>query len=266
MPWGSEILVTPQNESYLTGKQIIWTIKKADMITCDAEHVKKEIIKLSGYSENKIIVFPQGIDLKKFNPRANGSKIRNKLGWQNSKILIMTRSFKSIYGIEYFLRTIPNIIKENPETRIILCGDGPLENSFKSFVSENKLTDYVYFAGFVKNEELPTYYAASDIYVSTSLSDGTSNSLLEAMACGLPVVVTDLPAIKEWAKDGYNGLLVPPKDSHQVYEKINLLLNDDDLIKKFGRRSYEIAKNKADWDKNFKKLEKIYDKLLEGNI
>ena len=262
MPWGSDVLVIPQNASYLTKKQIIWTIKKSDMIQCDAEHVKNEIIRLSGYPENKIIVFPQGIDLKKFTPKVNGSKIRNKLRWQDNKILIMTRSFKPVYGVEYFLRAIPNIIKENPETRIILCGNGPLEDSFKSFIIKNKLTDYVYFAGFVKNEELPLFYAASEIYISSSLSDGTSTSLLEAMACGLPVVVTDLPAIKEWIRDGYNGFLVPKKNSHQVYKKLNLLLNDHDLREKFGRRNLEITKNRADWDKNFEKLECMYNELI----
>jgi len=265
MPWGSDVLVIPKNASYLTKKQIIWTIKKADMITCDAEYVKNEIIRLSGYPENKIIVFPWGIDLKKFNPKVNGNKIRAKLGWEDKKILIITRSFQKIYGIEYFLKTLPKLIKKNDNVRVLLCGDGPLKNDFKKYISKNRLNKYIHFAGHVENDDLSRYLATADIYVSTSLSDGTSLSLLEAMAVGLPCVVTDLPAIREWITDGYNGFLVPKDDSYAVYKKLDLLLNNDGLREEFGKRNLITAQHRADWDKNFKKLEEIYNKLLTSN-
>ncbi len=265
MPWGSDILIKPKDlfnfgESPLSIFNNIATkfaIKKADMITCDAMHVKNEIIRLSGYPAEKIIVFPQGIDLSKFNTSADGFSIREELGWQDKKVLIMTRSFSPVYGVEYFLRAIPNIIKENPEVRVILCGDGPLGMDFKRFVSENKLKDYVHFAGVVKNDDLPRYYAASDIYVSCSLSDGTSLSLLEAMACGLPVVVTDVPAIMEWVTDGENGFVVPRKNSIILAEKIIELSKNEELIDKFRERNIRIAGEMADWDRNFEKLEWI---------
>jgi len=261
MPWGSDVLVIPQNASYLTKKQIAWTIKKADMITCDAEYVKNEIMRLSGYPENKIIVFPWGIDLEKFNPKVNGNKIRAKLGWEDKKILIMTRSFQKIYGIEYFLKTLPKLIKKNDNVRVLLCGDGPLKNDFEKYIHSKKLSKYVHLAGRIENDDLPKYLAASDVYVSTSLSDGTSVSLLEAMAVGLPCIVTDLPAIREWITDGHNGFLVPKKDSYAVYEKLDLLLNNDGLREEFGERNLIIAQHRADWNKNFTKLEKIYAKL-----
>ena len=266
MPWGSDVLVIPQNASYLTKKQIAWTIKKADMITCDAEYVKNEIIRLSGYPENKIIVFPWGIDLEKFNSKVNGNKIRAKLDWEDKKILIMTRSFQKIYGIKYFLKTLPKLIKKkNDNIRVLLCGDGPLKNDFEKYISKNRLNKYIHFAGHVENDDLPKYLAASDVYVSTSLSDGTSLSLLEAMAVGLPCVVTDIPSIMEWVTDGVNGFIVPKKNSIVVADKIIELLKSEDLRDKFSRINIKISQERADWDKNFKKLEEIYNKLLTSN-
>ena len=262
MPWGSDILVHPR-KSFLIKMLTKFTLRRADMITCDAEFVKNEIVKMSRYPEDKIVVFPWGIDLNKFNPDfENGFDTRKILGWEDKKILIMTRPFKPVYGIEYFLSALTEVIKEVPDVRILLCGDGPLRDKFVEFVREHSLDDYVFFAGLIPNDELPKYYNAADVYVSTSLSDGTSLSLLEAMACGLPAVVTDVPAIMEWVVDGENGFVVPRRDSKILAEKLIRLLQDEAMQKTFRNKNIKIAKERADWDRNFEKLVGMYETLL----
>ena len=261
MPYGSDILIQPK-KSRISRLITTYTIKKADMIACDAENVKREIVRATDYPEEKIAVFPRGVDLSRFRPNGEGSKIRRKLGWEDKRIVIMTRLFKPIYGIEYFLRSIPRIIESVPDTRVILCGTGPLEDEFKSFVSESGLNEKVHFAGFVENEKLPEYLSAADLYVSCSLSDGTSISLLEAMACGLPVVVTDVESNKEWVMNGKNGFVVPRRESFKLGQRVIELLQNDDLRKEFGKRNIQIAKRRANWDENFEKLEGIYQQLI----
>lgn len=261
MPWGSDILIDPKKSSLI--KSITkFTIKRADWIACDAEYVKHRIIEMGGYPSDKITVFPWGIDRKKFNPSVR-SEIRSKLGWEDKKILIMTRPFKPIYGIEYFLQALPKIIKKRLDIRIILCGDGPLRSKLEGYVKKHKLEDYVHFAGFVENDELPKYYNAADVYVSTSLSDGTSLCLLEALACGLPVVVSDLPTNREWVTDGVGGLLVPKRNPKQIASATDSLLKDRTARKKMGKTNVKIAKRRADWNKNFKKLEEIYQTIKQ---
>jgi len=121
MPWGSDILILPNN--LLSNRMITrYVINKADMITCDAEHVKREIIKLSGYPEDRITIFPWGIDLGKFSPNNGDQEIRRKLGWEDGKVLIMTRNLKPIYGVGYFLQALPHIISRHPQVKVILCG------------------------------------------------------------------------------------------------------------------------------------------------
>ncbi|MFC1901633.1 glycosyltransferase family 4 protein [Chloroflexota bacterium] len=263
MPWGSDILILPNS---LRSNKIItrYVIKKADMITCDAEYVKREIVRLSGYPEDKIIVFPWGIDLSKFNTEVDGSEIRARLGWQSNNVLIMTRIFEPNYGIQYFLQAMPKIVSQHPEVRTILCGDGSLRRELESFVEDKGLKNYVYFAGFIENDDLPPYLASADIYVSSSLTDGTSLSLLEAMACGLPVVVSDVPAILEWIRDDENGFTVPRRDATSLEKNIVRLLEREDLRKKFGQRNWRITQERAHWDKNFERLEWIYRELA-GN-
>ncbi len=263
IPWGSDILIEP-HKSIIHKLLTKYTLKKADMISCDAEFVKDEIVRLSGYPPEKIIVFPQGIDQNKFNEDVDGSTIRKTLGWDNKKILIMARSFKPVYGIEYFLEAMVKVVKHVPDVRVLLCGDGPLKDKFIDFVKKNSLEEYIYFTGSIANDELPKYYKAANVYVSSSLSDGTSLALLESMACGLPVVVTDVPAILEWVKDEENGFIVPRNNSHVLADKLIELLNDNGLQEKFSKENIEIAKKRANWDDNFMKLVGIYNKLCPG--
>jgi len=260
MPWGSDILFDPQT-SIAINKLVTYSVRNSDMITCDAERVKKILVDKYKYDPSKIVVFPWGIDLNLFSNSENTS-IRGKLGWQDEKIVICTRKHRKIYGIEYLIKAVPRIIREEPSARFLFVGDGPLTNRYKRMVNNLGIVEYVKFIGYVENDILPQYLNASDIYVSSSLSDGTSISLLEAMACGLPAVVTDVEAILEWIEDGYNGLVCQKKSSDSLAKNILILLKDDSLKKKFGKINRGIAEERADWSKNFSKLEKMYSLLV----
>jgi glycosyltransferase involved in cell wall biosynthesis len=263
MPYGSDILIEPER-SLLRRMIIKYAIKKADMITCDCETVKNKIIQMTGFEEDKIVIFPWGVELDKFYPDSEKSvRIREKLDWLDNKILIMNRSFKPVYGIQYFIKALPEILSQEPATRVILIGSGILEKQIRSLVTEMKLDGFIKFIGSVPIEEMPHYLNAADVYVSTSLSDGTSLSLLEAMACGLPVVVTEIPANKEWVINGQNGFLVPPKNPGEVSKSVLTLLKNSNLREGMGQKNLSIAKNKADWGKNVEKLEGIYKALKD---
>jgi len=260
MPWGSDVLIEPYQSK--TKMEITrYTIKGADMITCDANYVKDKIIALTNYPEKKIVIFPWGVDLNIFQKR--DSNVRKKLGWENNKILIITRKFKPVYGIKYFIEALPTIFNNSSNMRVIFLGSGPLEDDYKRSIRQMGIRDKVFFAGFVNEREMSSYLNAADIYVSTSLSDGTSSSLLEAMACCLPVVVSDLPANSEWVKNNVNGYLVPLRDSEKLGACITKLLACTPLRKKMGTRNLEIAKKRANWDINFSKLENIYETLVK---
>jgi glycosyltransferase involved in cell wall biosynthesis len=260
MPWGSDILIDPRRSRIL--KEIArFALSRADMITCDCELVKKKILELVDFPRERIIVFPWGVDLSVFNPHGGDGGMRRKLGWEGKFVVIHTRMFSKVYGVRHLIEAIPRVIEEVPYARFLFCGGGPLENEIKEKVRNCNLSSYVYFAGNIANEELPKYLNSADVYVSCSLSDGTSVSLLEAMACGLPVVVTDLPAMLEWVCDGKNGFTVPKMDSKTLSARIIALSKDKILRREFSRKNLIIARNKADWEKNLDILESIYKKL-----
>ena len=263
MPWGSDILSDPINNIFIN-KLVKYAVTHADMITCDAETVKKRIVENYEYNPDKIIVFPWGIDLNKFNPNNNEVPV-DLLEWNEKIVVICTRQHKEVYGIEYLINAIPKIIKENENIRFIFIGDGHLTEKYKLQLNKDRMNQYVKFTGRIDNNQLPQYLTNSSIYVSPSLSDGSSLSLMEALACSLPVIVTNIDANLEWVKDYHNGIIVSPKNTENLVNSIIKLSHDKSLCSKMAIINLQIANEKANWDTNFKKLEEIYCNLLMNN-
>jgi glycosyltransferase involved in cell wall biosynthesis len=262
MPWGSDALVIPFRNLFLRlGSS--WIIRQADKITCDAEEVKSKLLDLAPLNPKDVVVFPWGIELNIFDSSTEGGNVRAGLGWKDEIILINTRGFShDIYGMQTFIDVLPALCKKHPNLRVILCGSGPFEMKYRDLVNSYGLERKVHFTGYVQREHLPSYYAAADIYVSSSLTDGTSVSLLEAMSMGLPVAVSQVPAIMEWVKHGVNGLVFPPKDIEALSNSLEVLIMDENLREKFSKKNKEITLERADWEKNYEKLEGIFNDLV----
>ena len=264
MPWGSDILINPfKSEDYLNQTQFV--IDGASHITCDCEQVKKTILNLSAFDKDKITVIPWGIDLELFNRKRIKPDIIDTLNWQDKRVIITTRTLSALYGIHFIIMALPKIIEKEPNVRLLIIGSGPQEEELKELVSGLELNHHVHFGGQVPNNQLAFYLNSAEVYVSTSKSDGSSLSLLEAMACGLPLVVSDVPAICEWVQNGYNGYIVPCNKVKPISEKILILLKNKDTASNMGEINLNIVNEKADWNKNYLKLEGIYKKISNIN-
>jgi glycosyltransferase involved in cell wall biosynthesis len=156
------------------------------------------------------------------------------------------------------------VVRKAPDARFLIVGEGPYTNMLKKMTENLCIDGYVYFAGKVPNDELPKYLRASDVYVSTSFSDGTSNSLLESMACGLPVVVSDISGNREWIHDGKNGFLTSTKDPNALAEKILFLVKNDKARESIRIENIELAKNKANWKQNVNVLYELVEELTRA--
>jgi glycosyltransferase involved in cell wall biosynthesis len=122
----------------------------------------------------------------------------------------------------------------------------------------------VKFIGFIQNDKLPEYLNSMDVYVSTSLSDaGIAASTAEAMACGLPVIVTDVADNRVWVEDGVNGFVIPVKDPKLLAERVIHLLKNEDIRRRFGNISRKVIEERNNYYKEMAKMEEIYKKLVE---
>lgn len=260
--WGSDILFTARL-SHLHRIIISYCLKKADAVVCRSSVVKEEITKL-GARVDKINIILIGVDTNKFAPRHKNKELRRSLGFTDpAPMVISTRSLEPVYDLETLVKAVPLVLKEIPETKFVIAGQGSLRHYLEDLADSLQVADSVKFVGLIPHDELPQYLASSDLYVSTSLSDGTSNSLLEAMASSLAPVVTDIPANRLWIDDGENGALFPVSEPENLAARIVHLLKRDELRKKFGEMNTEIARQRAEHQMEMKKLEKLYSDLVE---
>jgi glycosyltransferase involved in cell wall biosynthesis len=123
------------------------------------------------------------------------------------------------------------------------------------------ISSVVKFVGRIPHEKMASLLAQADVYVSTSLSDGTSVSLLEAMGSGAFPVVTDIPANREWIINGENGFLISTSDESILTRKILEAIRNRRLLKEASRKNLKIIEQRADWKTNIGKITDIYEKF-----
>jgi len=257
--WGSDILIAPKR-FLLFRFMAKFTLKKADAVIVDSEVQKNAAIQL-GCNPRKILKFPW-FDLDEVRVKTCRNKIREELGWRKNPIIICLRRHDLIWGVQYFIEAIPQVVSVLPESRFLILGKGQLSDRFKHRVKELKMQKYVKFLGQVSREDVIAYLNAADVYVSTSLSDGTSASLLEAMALGVAPIVTNISGNTEWIRNGWSGYLVPVKDSQRLAEGIVLLIKNKELRQKISQNAQKTAKTNVDWLKNSKALGDLISKLV----
>jgi glycosyltransferase involved in cell wall biosynthesis len=263
--WGSDILVTPDARflSKIKRPAAKFALSKADLITCDAEHMK-EAMRGLGASPEKIRLIHFGIDTKKFTPRQKNEKTKVRLGIADSPTVVSLRNLNPLYDVESLIKSAPLVLKEIPETKFVIAGKGSEEKKLKELVKSLRIVDSVKFIGFIQNDELPQYLNTMDVYVSTSLSDaGIAASTAEAMACGLPVIVTDVADNKKWVKDGVSGFVIQAKDPESLAEKIIYLLENEDIRKQCGKISRKIIEERNDYYKEMEKMEDLYKQIVQ---
>ena len=240
-----------------------YALKRADCVTCDAEHIKEPLIEL-GADPKKIKLIYFGTDTQKFRPEQRSQKLREELSVFDSPVIISLRRADSRGGVEYLIRAIPLVVKEFPEAKFVIAGDGSLKTELEGLAQSLGVSNSIRFIGFIPNDELPQYLNMADIYVSTSLSDaGLAASTAEAMACGLPVVITDFGDNRKWVEDSVNGFIVPLRDPETLASQIIYLLrNKDDRIK-FGQANRQIIEERNNYEKEMGRMGELYEILIE---
>ena len=260
--WGIEVLRLPRGNPFRKGIAKIASMK-AQGIIVDAKCLKRIWTKI-GVPANKIAVIPFGIDTNIFNPNAKGHAIREKLGIEKGDIVIIsTRLFYNNYNVEQLIKAIQLIVKDHEDVKVIIKGAGPLERYLKNLARTLNVQKHVRFVGLVPYNAIPQYLCAADVYVSSRSTDTTSVSLLEAMACELAPVVTDIDGNREWIREGVNGLLFPVGNTRELAEKIVQLIENSHLRKQFGERCLKLVTQKATWEKCVSEMDAVYKSALQ---
>lgn len=258
--WGSDILISPQ-KSFLHKLRAKYVLNNADLITTDAKILTQAILDL-GIKETRVIENPMGVDK---NLISDCEKKRFDSSYPQEKnhfVILSNRRLEPVYGVQTLLKAVPMVIKQAQKTaKFVIVGEGSEKNRLTQLTRDLKVEEYVEFRGELSRKDLIDCYKGSEIYISTSLSDSTSVSLLEAMALGLIPIVTDIPGNREWIEEK-NGFLFPISDHYALAKQIIYVINEFTGWIDFREKNVSLIKKKAIWENNMKTVEEEFLRLV----
>ncbi|MGD0994546.1 MAG: glycosyltransferase family 4 protein [Candidatus Bathyarchaeia archaeon] len=237
------------------------TLKEADKIITVSNATKDYVLSL-GAKPEKIKVLHNGVDLVHFRPlTGKREEMRRKLGIsQNSIVVLTVRRLVYKNGIDTLIESANIAVRKNPKITFLVVGKGPDLNNVQMRIRQLGIENNFRLTGFVKDEDLPFYYNAADFFVLPSKSgEGLPLVALEAMACGLPVIATNVGGISEILMEDY-GKLVPSNQPELLAKAILEFSNIDFSSRKLELRA--VMEEKFSWDKNVETLIGIYEELI----
>ncbi len=201
----------------------------------------------------------RGVDEKLFNPNKWNQEVRTKLtnGHPEKPIILYVGRLAK----EKNLEVLDMVIKAQQQAEFVIVGDGPRRKYLETLLAYPN----VHFTGSLVGEELAEIYASSDIFISPSLSEGFSNTFLEAFASGLPVIGFDASGMRELVKESGNGFLAAPNNWEELNQNISLLLANPELRSDYGSKGRKYALTMS-WEKRFQELLEFYRSLREVSI
>ncbi len=253
MSWGYDLVMDADKSMWLQWVTR-YTLKRAAFFTSDA-NVSRDKAVAFGMDPKKTVIFAWGTEIGHFVPKKDERRRKKEI------TLFCSRTWEPIYGVDVLAKAFVKVAQVNPDVNLVLLGGGSQGAKLRQTLMNGGVLERVHFGGQVGQKDLPRWYHLSDIYISPSHVDGSSVTLMEALASGLPCLVSDIPGNKEWVEDGVNGWLFRDGDVNDLAAKILYAIENRKSFKKIGAAARQTAEQKADWTKNFGKLLAAYDQI-----
>lgn len=239
-----------------------FVLREAEKVIVVSRKTLDYVLKI-GVDRSKTSVMYNGVDTDFFHPMSQ-KKSRSKLGLPEDKQLVLTvRRLVFKNGLDTFIEAASILTQDFPDLLFIIIGTGPNRSLIEKRIRELQIHNNVRLVGFIPESMLPLYYNAADCFVIPSSSgEGLPLVLLEAMACGLPVVATSVGGIPEIIEEMKNGVLIPPKDSEALARQISIFLLNKHQGLIIGKEARRIVEKRFTWEVNVRKLQAIYEELL----
>ncbi len=247
----------------------LWADRLANRLTTHAIAVcgtsRDFLLKWEKMPPEKVTVVINGVDTQRFQPApGRREECRRRWGYPRDKTLIA-----GVGGLRYpknfplFLRVADEIVKMRPDIHFVIVGGGPEESVLKAQTQKSGIADHVTFAGYI--DDLTDFYPAMDIFLMTSRYEGTPMTVLEAMACGKPVVAPALDGICEVLRDGETGVLCKPGDLDDYVKRLGDLLEHPERAVEMAEGALRDVRERFSAERMTRQVEAIYMEHLTRN-
>ena len=251
---GSDILIGPAETPWRR-----WLVRRAlarsRVVLSVATHLTEALVRL-GAPPAKVHTFPRGVDTDLF-------RLGDRPVAEREPIVVCIRKLEPLYNHAVLLEAAPKVLGVNPRVRFVLCGDGALRRDLMKRTEDLGVAKAFTFLGDQPHDALPGLLGGAAVYFSGAVSDGTSVSLLEAMAAGAYPVVADIPANRAWVPvDG--GSLFPAHDAGALADAIVSALGDPARRSTAAEMNRRTVVERASWSEGMRRLEEVYREVAAG--
>jgi glycosyltransferase involved in cell wall biosynthesis len=236
-----------------------FALKRADLICSTSKFMAEKTLKIIK-PEKPIEHVPFGIDCQLFKPSEKPEDAAGQFR------IGCVKTLSRIYGIEYLIKAMPKICKSLSNAKLIIVGKDMMKNKLKNLASQLGVAERVEFTGFIPNEQLPQIMNSFDVLVNpTIVNESFGVVVLEAEACGVPVVATNVGGVPEVCVDGKTGFLVPAEDAAVLAEKIILLAKDPALRQRLGAAGRNFVLKNYRWEETVDKMLKLFEGQINSS-
>jgi len=241
---------------------------KADKIIVVTSKLKQILIREYNVSENKIEVLENGANVDLFRPMERNRVISKLRISEQFRYVCFVGNFATWQGLEYLIKSVPHVLKECPDARFLLVGDGDLKERLESMVKDIGVSDKVIFTGMVPYQNVPYYINVSDVCVAPFISQRNERiglsplKLCEYLSCEKPVIASRISGL-EILEDHQMGLLVPPEDEVALAQAIVKLLKSFSLREEMGKNGRQYVVKHRSWESVARKTLEVFEELIE---
>jgi len=255
--WGSDVYDFPYR-SNIKKKILIKNLNASTEIASTSYAMKNQIEKF--VDKKKINITPFGIDLNKFYPNPKKDSDVINIG--------IIKNLEPVYGVEYLIRAFKLLIdkidsnKNKRDVNLIIVGTGKQENYLKQLTINLNIKKYTNFVGAVSHDYVPELLNTFDIFCAPSIRESFGVAVIEASACELPVIVSDVGGLTEIVDHGKTGFVVSSKDVKGIGERLYELTYNKEKRELFGKNGRKKVEKLYNWSDNVSKMEKIYSNII----
>lgn len=259
--WGSDVFLVPER-NWLARRVVRKNLQAASVVCSTSEVMASRVAEIANDGEMRIEVVPFGVDLECFRPvKFHEARPGITFG--------VVKSFKPLYGIDVIIRAFAAAQTDLEAlgcgpAKLVLVGDGPQRLELENLVVELGIQDQVLFAGAVPNADIPALLSSFDIFVQASYTESFGVAIIEAAACGIPVIATNAPGFVEVLGGGKFGLLVSRGNVEEMASAMIALGSDSRARTRLAASGRTHVEEQYDFKENVRSMISIYRQLGEG--
>ena len=245
----------------------LYLMKRVRKVVMENERARSELVSAGKIEPEKLVVISLGVDTSEFYPDINIDNIKERYGLNNKNTVLFSSDIIPRKGVEYLVRAANIVVNQMGYKDVLFLLKGKVSEKeylerIHKLIEEYKLEKNVkIITGFLLHEDVKKLYVATDIYVLPSLEEPCPTCLLEPLACGKPLVGTNVGGIVTMIKNDWNGFLVEPANEEELADKIKYLIDHSEKWEEMGRNSRRLAEEEFDWRKIADRYLEVYEEV-----